>query len=192
MGFTCFALIVLFVPESYPPAVLVSKASYLRRRTKNWAIHAKQEEIEIDVREMIEKNVSRPIRMLLTEPILLLIGFYLSFVYGLIYISFAAFPIVFRRIHGIQPGVAELPFFGMAFGMILAGASSMAMNKAWVKKLHANNGRAVPEWRLPLAAFGAVIFTIGLLWFGWTGNYESVHWVCSLFPPPFILMHTHN
>lgn len=145
MGFFTFALIVLFVSETYPPAVLVSKAELLRRRTKKWAIHTKQEEIEIDVRKMIEKNVSRPLRMLITEPILLLIGFYLSFVYGLIYISFAAFPIVFQRIHHIQPGVSELPFFGMALGMILAGISSAAMSPVWVKKLHANGGRPVPE-----------------------------------------------
>jgi MFS transporter, DHA1 family, multidrug resistance protein len=187
MGFTTFGLIILFVSETYPPVVLVSKAESLRRRTKNWAIHAKQEEIEIDFRELIEKNVSRPIRMLVAEPILLLIGLYLSFVYGLLYIALAAFPVVFGKIHHFEPGVAQLPFLAMALGMILAGVASCAVNPAWVRKLHAHNSTfAVPEWRLPLAIVGAVVFTIGLFFFGWTGHYGHVHWIVPCIAAVFI------
>jgi DHA1 family multidrug resistance protein-like MFS transporter len=72
MGFAAFTLNLLFLNESYPPIILVTKASELRRRTKNWGIHAKQEEIEIDFRELMEKNFSRPLRMLVSEPIVLL------------------------------------------------------------------------------------------------------------------------
>lgn len=77
MGFTAFALCVLFLEESYPPVVLVSKASELRRRTKNWGIHAKQEEIEVDIKELLSKNLSRPMRILFTEPIVLAITIYM-------------------------------------------------------------------------------------------------------------------
>ena len=61
MGFAAFFLDLFFLEETYPPVILVSKAAELRRRTKNWGIHAKQEEIEIDFRELINKNFSRPI-----------------------------------------------------------------------------------------------------------------------------------
>jgi DHA1 family multidrug resistance protein-like MFS transporter len=60
MGFLAFGLNLFFLEESYPPLILVGKAEELRRRTKNWGIHAKQEEIEIDFRELVEKNFSRP------------------------------------------------------------------------------------------------------------------------------------
>jgi MFS transporter, DHA1 family, multidrug resistance protein len=69
MGFTALTLQLLFLQETYPPVILVNKAADLRRRTKNWGIHAKQEEIEIDLRELLEKNLSRPMRMLFTEPV---------------------------------------------------------------------------------------------------------------------------
>lgn len=82
MGFLSFALNVFFIQETYPPVILVAKAAELRRQTRNWGIHAKQEEIEVDLRELIEKNFSRPLRMLVTEPIVLLISIYLAFVYG--------------------------------------------------------------------------------------------------------------
>ena len=77
MGFLAFTLNILFLQESYPPQILVTKASELRRRTKNWGIHAKQEEIEIDFKELLEKNFSRPIRMLITERIVLLLSIYM-------------------------------------------------------------------------------------------------------------------
>lgn len=177
MGFTAFILLVLFMKETYAPAVLIGKASELRRRTKNWGIHAKQEEVEINLKELVSKNLSRPMRMFFQEPILLLIGFYLTIVYGLIYLSLAAYPLVFTGVHHIKPGVAELPFFGMAFGMLLAGVTSICLNPRWVRKYHAAGNKAQPEWRLPLAAVGAVVFAVGLFWFGWTGAYHQVHWV---------------
>ena len=161
MGFTTFILIVFVVKETYPPVVLVSKAEILRRRTKNWAIHAKQEEVEIDIVEMVERNLTRPMRMLVTEPILLSIAVYLSFVYGLMYITLAAYPLVFQGVHGMNPGVGSLPFFGMALGMVLSGVASVALNPKWVRQYHANNNKSEPEWRLPLAMFGGIIFTIG-------------------------------
>jgi DHA1 family multidrug resistance protein-like MFS transporter len=80
MGFASFILLFFFMEETYPPVVLINKASELRRRTKNWGIHAKQEEIEVDFKELIVKNVSRPMRILFTEPIVLLITIYMSFI----------------------------------------------------------------------------------------------------------------
>lgn len=82
MGFLAFGLNVIFLEESYAPAILVGKAAELRRLTLNWGIHAKQEEIEIDMRELIQKNFSRPLRMLIFEPIVLLVSVYVAFIYG--------------------------------------------------------------------------------------------------------------
>lgn len=78
MGFTAFGLNLFFLEETYPPVILVDKAAELRRLTKNWGIHAKQEEIEVDIKELVSKNVSRPLRILFTEPIVLLISLYVS------------------------------------------------------------------------------------------------------------------
>jgi DHA1 family multidrug resistance protein-like MFS transporter len=80
MGWLAFGLVFVFMEETYPPQILVGKAAELRRRTLNWGIHAKQEEIEVDIKELIVRNVSRPLRILFTEPIVLLISIYMSFV----------------------------------------------------------------------------------------------------------------
>lgn len=149
MGFSAFFIDLIFLEETYPPVILISKAAELRRRTKNWGIHAKQEEIEIDFRELVTKNFSRPMRLLTTEPIVLLISIYTAFIYGLLYLFLTAYPIVFQQIHGMSAGVGGLPYFGMIIGMLSAGLYIVLTQPSYNKKLAANNGVPVPEWRLP-------------------------------------------
>ncbi|OCK97540.1 major facilitator superfamily transporter [Cenococcum geophilum 1.58] len=177
MGFVAFGLNLIFLRETYPPVVLVSKAEELRRRTKNWGIHAKQEEIEVDFRELIEKNFSRPLRMLVLEPIVLLLSIYMSFIYGLLYLFLTAYPIVFQRIHGFSPGVGGLPFFGMIIGQLSAGLFIVLRQPSYQKKLAANNDKPIPEWRLPEVIIGGVAFSLGLFWFGWSGYRADIHWI---------------
>ena len=76
MGFTSAIAALLFQHESYPPVILVAKARDLRRLTRNWGIHAKQEEVEIDLHELVTKNIGRPLKMLMLDPMLLLVTFY--------------------------------------------------------------------------------------------------------------------
>ncbi|KAF7194006.1 putative transporter [Pseudocercospora fuligena] len=177
MGFLGLGLSLVFLEETYPPVILVNKAADLRRRTKNWGIHAKQEEIEVDLRELLEKNLSRPMRMLFTEPIVLLLSLYMALVYGLLYLFLTFYPIVFQQIHGFSPGVGGLPFFGMITGEIFAGVYMIILQPGYNKKLAANNNMPIPEWRLPPVIVGGTFFALGLFWFGWTGFDPSIHWI---------------
>ncbi|KIV95933.1 hypothetical protein, variant 1 [Exophiala mesophila] len=177
MGSAALILNVFFLKESYPPVVLVGKAAELRRRTKNWGIHAKQEEVEVDFRELITKNFSRPIRLLITEPIILAITIYMSFIYGLLYLFLTAYPLVFQGVHHFRPGVSGLPFFGMVVGIFIVAGYIIFTSRQYNKKLEANGGIPIPEWRLPPVIVGGVLFAIGLFWFGWSGYKQSVHWI---------------
>ncbi|KAI8715730.1 hypothetical protein NCS52_01081300 [Fusarium sp. LHS14.1] len=177
MGFTALILDCIFLEETYPPVILIEKATDLRRRTKNWGIHAKQEEIEVDFKELVQKNFSRPLRLLFTEPIILLLSIYMSFIYGLLYLFLTAYPLVFVGVHGFNMGESGLAFFGMICGQLIAGASVIAQQPWYLRKLAANNGIPIPEWRLPNVMAGGVSFAIGIFWFGWTGYTRSIHWI---------------
>lgn len=177
MGFLAFGLNLVLLEETYPPIVLVKKAEELRRRTKNWGIHAKQEEIEVDFRELMTKNFSRPLRILVTEPIVLLLSIYMAFIYGLLYLFLTAYPIVFQRIHGMNLGVGGLPYFGMIIGMLFAGITIALTQPSYNRKLAANNNVPIPEWRLPPVIVGGISFTGGLFWFGWSGYKADIHWI---------------
>ncbi|KAI0517370.1 polyamine transporter 1 [Xylaria bambusicola] len=177
MGFLAFALDVLFMNETYPPVVLVEKAAELRRRTLNWGIHAKQEEIEVDFVELIQKNFTRPMRLLFFEPIVTLLSIYVAFIYGLLYLFLTAYPLVFQGIHGFNAGQSGLAFLGMVVGQIFAGIAVLATQPSYQRKLAANNGVPVPEWRLPIVIVGGIAFTGGIFWFGWSGYRADIHWI---------------
>lgn len=177
MGFLSFGLDLLFLEETYPPQILVSKAAELRRRTGNHFIHAKQEEIEVDLRELVEKNFSRPMRLLFQEPIILLLSIYMSFVYGILYLFLTAYPLVFQGVHGFTAGISGLCFFGMIIGELIAGVVVLAQQPWYQRKLAANNGIPIPEWRLPSVIAGGVSFMVGIFWFG-----------CKTTPTPHFLL----
>ncbi|KAI2632087.1 MFS general substrate transporter [Hypoxylon sp. NC1633] len=176
MGFVAFALDLIFLGETYPPVILIEKAAELRRRTKNWGIHAKQEEIEVDFKELVQKNFTRPMRLLFGEPIVTLLSIYMAFIYGLLYLFLTAYAFVFQRVHGFNAGQSGLAFFGMIIGQLIAGIVVLADQPSYQRKLAANNGIPIPEWRLPIVIAGGVAFTGGIFWFGWSGYRADVHW----------------
>ncbi|KAK3675629.1 hypothetical protein LTR78_004713 [Recurvomyces mirabilis] len=174
IGLTACVLAAFFQKETYGPVILVEKASQLRRLTRNWGIHAKQEEVEVDIKELLSKNLSRPIRILFTEPIILIITVYMSFIYGLLYLNLTAYGITYGQIYGFSLGVSGLPYFALLIGVVVGVSIVVGMNGGYVKKLKANNNIPVPEWRLPLAMAGGIVFAIGLFWFGWAGYNKNV------------------
>lgn len=177
MGLVSFLLLLVTFQETYAPSILVHKAKSLRQLTKNWSLHAKQEELDTAPQELLEKNFTRPLRMLFTEPIVFLVSLYMAFIYGLLYLFLTAYPIVFQQIHGMNPGVGGIPFLGIIFGEVLAGTLILLNQPRYLKKLIANHGIPVPEWRLPETIAGGIIFACGLFVFGWTGYKRSIHWI---------------
>ncbi|KAK6084144.1 major facilitator superfamily transporter [Seiridium cupressi] len=177
MGWVAFALDLLFLRETYPPVILIEKAAEIRRRTQNWGVHAKQEEIEVDLMELVQKNFTRPMRLLFLEPIVTLLSVYMAFIYGLLYLFLTAYPFVFQGVHHFNSGESGLAFFGMIIGQLIAGTLVLLDQPRYQRKLAANNGVPIPEWRLPFVIAGGVSFTCGIFWFGWSGYRADVHWI---------------
>ena len=50
----------------------------------------------------------------------------MSMVYGLIYLLFEAYPIIFSDVHHLTPGYASLPFLSTFVGAILSGKSQIS------------------------------------------------------------------
>lgn len=177
LAFSVFAINVFFLEETYPAVILISKAENLRRVSKNWGIHAKQEEIEVDLKQLVEQNLSRPLRLLFTEPIALLLSIYTAFIYGLLYVFLTAYPIVMQQIRGMNAGVGSLPLLALLIGELFACAYLIWQQPKYVAKLKANDDTNIPEWRLPPMVIGGILYAIGLLWFGWAGYRADVHWI---------------
>ncbi|KAL4904350.1 hypothetical protein BDW74DRAFT_185648 [Aspergillus multicolor] len=180
MVFLGFVLAFCFMDETYAPVILVHKAAVLRRQTHNWGIHAKQDEVEVEFSQLVRNNFLRPLKMLVTEPILLLVSLYISFVYGLMYALLGAYPVVFQQVYGMNLGVGGLAFVGLVIGELVGGAYVLALQGSYKRKLDANHSQPVPEWRLTPAIVGSVAFTAGLFWFGWCGYRDDIHWMAPI------------
>lgn len=59
-------------------------------------------------------------RILFTEPIVFLITFYMSFIYGLLYLFLTAYALVFQGVYGWSSGVAGVVYYGMVVGEMIA------------------------------------------------------------------------
>lgn len=68
--------------QTFAPLLLVHRAKRLRNQTGNLALHAKHEENKVDFKDIVNRYLLRPAKMLCLEPILTLITVYLSFVFG--------------------------------------------------------------------------------------------------------------
>lgn len=158
------AISLLFLKESYTPCLLILKAVAIRKATNNWGIHAKQEEVELDMADLADKYLTRPLKFLFTEPIIFAVSLYMSFIYGLVYALLEAYPYVFEQIHGMTPGVAGLTFVGPLIGVFLALGFILSQQATYRNKLLRNKNVPVPEWRLRPTILGAPVFTIGLFW----------------------------
>ncbi|KAF7901290.1 hypothetical protein EAF00_003511 [Botryotinia globosa] len=165
----------LVLNETYPDALLVAKARRLRHDTGNWALHAKHEERSFSFREMVNKFLMRPFRLLGT-PICFLMVLYASFVYGILYLCLAAIPVQFALARGYGPVTSELPFLALLLGTIFGGTANILNNKFYTRKFEANDNQPAPEARLPPMMIGSILFAAGLFIFGWTSD-PSIHWV---------------
>lgn len=166
-----------FVRETSTRKLLQLKARRLRFQTKNWALHAKSEETPVDFRDIVQRYLTKPVRIIMIEPILIVITAYLTLVYGILYLAFQAFPRAYQE-RGWSVKESQLPFIAVLLGVISAFLTCAFYTLTFMKRrVHANHGVFVPEWRLPPMILGAVILPPSLLWFAWSGG---VHWICQV------------
>ena len=165
----------------YAPVLLARKAARLRKETGNRSYHHPHDEIKthITISSILTQHFARPVRMLLTEPMVACIAVYASFVFALLYMTLEIFAIVFHESRGWGLVVSTLPFIALFIGVVSAVFVNLANLPRYRRAVTANRGRPVPEARLPPMILGAIIFTIGLFLFGWTSN-PGIIWVPSV------------
>jgi multidrug resistance protein len=186
-----FTIVLVIIPapfyiESYKPVLL-------RRRAKKRGQPLPRSPTEgmswpKVISTYVSKTLTRPMHMLLTEPIIAAFNAYSAFNFGLLYAFFAAFPYVFQTKYSFNSLSTGLTFLGLGAGVIMASVCIVCFSKIYylpqVKTAVARKqpppdhatSRLAPEKRLPLAMIGGPCLTIGLFLFGWTSAYR-VHWI---------------
>ncbi|KAI0746294.1 MFS polyamine transporter [Daedaleopsis nitida] len=175
----CITLVLLFIPETYAPVLLQRKAERLRKADpkNNAELYAEHERSDWSVNGVLHRTLYRPVKMLINEPILLLITIYISLVYGILYALFQAIPFIFLTTRRFDIGQAGLIFIGVGIGTTIGAFLSAPLSKHYPQLTVKWRGFPPPEERLYGPMIGAPLLIIGSLWLGWTGQYASIHWV---------------
>lgn len=176
-------LLLAFLPETYGPRILVQLAAELRHEAKSSEkdvshIYAPLEVEHKDWRHVFTVVLARPFRMMATELIVLSTCLYLAVAYGIFYMYFQAYPIVFRGIYGMSIGISGLMFLPIGLGTGIGLAVSMVWDSRLQRSLKAGRTWAQKEEyrRLPLACLGGPLYAVALFWLGWTARAE-ISWV---------------
>ncbi|GAA5884593.1 hypothetical protein JCM6882_005312 [Rhodosporidiobolus microsporus] len=177
--------IVFACPETYPPVMVSRVAKRLRAKTGDDRIYSALELAEIRSRELPKMERVRaeawrllgtPLVMIVSEPIVTLTAAFMAAVYGLIYLLFEAYPIIFSEIHQLGPGYSSLPFLSTFIGAVISVPITLWYQRQYLKEVNLA-GKHEPEMRLPPAATGGVLIVVAFLWLGWGGYKSSVHWM---------------
>ncbi|KAI1630691.1 major facilitator superfamily transporter [Biscogniauxia mediterranea] len=176
-----------FLPETYAPVLLTRRAVKLRKENPKAQVYSSMELEDQDFRQLVTRVLTRPIRMIMTELIVMATCLYLALVYSIFYMSFQAFPLIFQGIYHLSPGVTGLLFLPIGAGAL----GSLAVFFAYDRFLRDAQARAAP-WtqkeeyrRVPLAFLGGPLFVVSLFWLGWSARADVPFAVVSLAGVPF-------
>lgn len=168
----------LTIPETYSPALLHRRAQSLSKLTGK-VYKSNADKLGRSYSTKVKKALVRPWLLLAVEPVVFLLSAYLAIEYGILYLLFAAFPVVYRDQRGWNAGVATLPFLAVLVGMLLGVMYCMIHDRRRAHGTLDGVGKSfVAEQRLQPAKVGAIAIPIGLFLFAWT-NSPSVHFMVS-------------
>lgn len=172
------AAVIIFMRESMETILLERKVKRLRKSTGNPKLRSAVAH-DLPISTIVARAFSRPIRMLLFSPIVLLLGLYLAFVFGLTFLLLATMAEVFQDNYGFKPGVAGLAFLGLGIGCVIGTIFFAKLSDKMAKK------NSAPEHRLIMMMLGGPFVPASLFWYGWSAEYH-VHWIVPIIGTGFV------
>ncbi|KAJ5159082.1 uncharacterized protein N7500_008733 [Penicillium coprophilum] len=171
----------IFMRETHPNTLLERKAAYLRHTTGNPHLRSKLDR-GLTKQQIIVAALVRPTKLLIFSPIVLVLSIYVALIFGLLYLLFATFSMVFEGQYKFSTGISGLAYLGLGLGELVGlltfGILSDRLMKA---KMTADNVQeSKPEYRLVLMMWFPPVIGPGLLIYGWSAYYQ-VHWMVPIF-----------
>lgn len=173
----CWLLLTFTLPETYAPTILKRRAKTMREKTGDQSYTT---EMELDPRPFRERLwifLVRPLQLLFLEPIVLFITLYMSVLYGLLYMFFVAYPIVYQGGKGWGRGPTGLMFIPLAIGVVLSAVCAPWVNKHYLHLCSRSpTGKPPAEARLIPMMFSCWFIPVGLFIFAWTSYPSLSYW----------------
>jgi multidrug resistance protein len=170
-----------FLRESYAPEILKrKKAKYEEEASDTEGTKYSYEgENERPFKQRIAQSLTRPPKIF-AQPIVATMAVYQALIFGTTYSIYTNMQPIYQDLYGFDTEKVGLLYLGPGLGFLFAVWFLVPRIDTVYKSLTAkNNGKAKPEFRLPLANIGAVFIPVSLFWFAWTVE-KHAHWFASI------------
>ncbi|KAI9891785.1 MAG: hypothetical protein M1814_002350 [Vezdaea aestivalis] len=120
--------------------------------------------------EMASATLIEPIKMLVTEPLVMGISLYAAFLFGTVFQFFISIPVVLNMVYKFSPAQVGLAFISAIGASILAALASISIDQLVVPRMLAKrqNPTKQIEYRLIPGMVGSICLTASFFWVGWT------------------------
>ncbi|KAF2276396.1 MFS general substrate transporter [Westerdykella ornata] len=172
-------LMVLVTKETYGPAILRAKAAKRRKETGDERWHSRYDDRQ-KFWPMLRENLVRPFSMAVKEPICIFWNVYIALVYGVMYLCFVSYPIVFAELRGWSYGFTGLAYMGIGIGcMITISMEPLIRRMINSHKPDPQTGKPAPESMISVVCIAAIAVPLGEIAFAWTCP-PNIHWIFPL------------
>ncbi|KAK0534759.1 hypothetical protein OC842_002541 [Tilletia horrida] len=163
-----FVAFALTIEESRGSVILTRRAAKLRKETGDQRYRARAEEERASMATLIKTSLTRPLWILVSEPIVTSFSIWIALAWGFMYGLLESIGLI-AELHNFSPGQTGLLFLTLVVASLI-GLITNFYQEALYRKYYPTKG---PEARLFAACAGAVLFPIGGFIYAWT-SYPDV------------------
>ncbi|KAG0698233.1 MFS general substrate transporter [Suillus ampliporus] len=169
-----FISVVLLMKETRATIVLTRLARKTRKETGDDRYQAKAEIEKQSLVALIKISCTRPIYLLLTEPIVQSFSLWIGFTWGVVFalIECRSVSAEFQAVYGFDIQNTGFMFSTLIFGSLIGYFANIYQEKLYQKHFP----RKRQEARLYLPCVAAILLPIGMFIYAWTARPE-VHWI---------------
>ncbi|PBK98999.1 MFS polyamine transporter [Armillaria gallica] len=167
-------LLPLIMKETRSSILLTRLAKKIRKETGDKRYRARVEDERASLHTLIFISITRPIHLMLTEPIVASFSLWIGFCWGVVYALVESIPFIFRDLHNFSVGQLGNAFAVMIVGSLLGFMTNILQEKLY----HKNYPHRGPEARLYMACAAAIMLPAGMFLYAWT-SFTFVPWIAS-------------
>ena len=163
-------------PETSAARILGKKARKLSKETGEH-YHTEYEGPNVKFADKLWTSITRPTRLLATQPILQLVSLFMAYNFGVLYFVLSTFAMLFMDEYHQTVSQSGYHYLALAIGYCFANqVGAKITDRLWTRLRKRAGGSTAPEYRVPLMVPGGLLIPIGLFWYGWSAQ-AKLHWI---------------
>ena len=167
---------IFFFPGTSAARILGKKARKLSQETGEH-YHTEYGGPNMKLSDKLWTSITRPTRLLATQPILQLVSVFMAYNFGVLYFVLSTFASLFTDEYHQTVSQSGYHYLALAVGYCFASQVGAKITDRLRARLNKKaGGSTAPEYRVPLMVPGGLLIPIGLFCYGWSAQ-AKLHWI---------------